>query len=79
MEKIDLTVAHTPPRLFDQVRAKIRLNHYSLRTEDAYVDWAKRFENRSQSLRYPHISRGRISDLQPPRVDRSARMAQSSR
>ena len=49
MEKIDLTVAHTPPRLFDQVRAKIRLNHYSLRTEDAYVDWAKRFENRSQS------------------------------
>ncbi len=30
MEKIDLTVAHTPPRLFDQVRAKIRLNHYSL-------------------------------------------------
>ena len=54
MEKIDLTVAHKPPRLFDQVRAKIRLNHYSLRTEDAYVDWAKRFENRSQSLRYPH-------------------------
>ena len=30
-------------------------------------------------LRYPHISYGRISDLQPPRVDRSARMAQSSR
>ena len=48
MEKVDLIVAHTPPRLFDQVRAKIRLNHYSLRTEDAYIDWAKRFENRSR-------------------------------
>ena len=34
---------------------------------------------RTLTLRYPHISRGRISDLQPPRVDRSARMAQSSR
>lgn len=32
-----------PPKLLDQVRAKIRLNHYSLRTEDAYADWVKRF------------------------------------
>jgi hypothetical protein len=33
----------TPPRLLDQVRERIRLNHYSIRTEDAYVDWARRF------------------------------------
>ncbi len=32
-----------PPRLLDQVRAKIRLKHYSLRTEQAYVDWIKRY------------------------------------
>ena len=32
-----------------------------------------------QSLRYPHISCGQISDLQTPGVDRSARMARSSR
>jgi integron integrase len=32
-----------PPRLLDQVRAKIRVKHYSLRTEQAYVDWIKRF------------------------------------
>ncbi len=31
------------PRLLDQVRDKIRLKHYSIRTEQAYVDWIKRF------------------------------------
>lgn len=31
------------PRLLDQVRARIRFKHYSLRTEQAYVDWIKRF------------------------------------
>jgi integron integrase len=32
-----------PPRLLDRVRAEIRTRHYSLRTEQAYVDWARRF------------------------------------
>lgn len=32
-----------PPRLLDAVRDKIRLKHYSLRTEQAYVDWIRRF------------------------------------
>ena len=31
------------PRLMDQVRAAIRLRHYSRRTEDAYVHGIKRF------------------------------------
>lgn len=31
------------PRLLDQLRQQIRLRHYSLRTEQAYVGWAKRF------------------------------------
>jgi len=31
------------PRLLDQVRGKIRLKHYSLRTEQTYVEWIKRF------------------------------------
>lgn len=30
-------------RLLDQVRGKIRLKHHSIRTEQAYVDWIKRF------------------------------------
>jgi len=32
-----------PKRLLDQVREQIRLKHYSIRTERAYVDWIKRF------------------------------------
>lgn len=31
------------PRLLDEVRGKIRLKHYSIRTETAYVDWIRRF------------------------------------
>jgi len=31
------------PKLLDVVRGKIRLKHYSIRTEQAYVDWVKRF------------------------------------
>lgn len=30
-------------KLLDQLAAKTRLLHYSKRTEEAYVDWAKRF------------------------------------
>jgi len=32
-----------PTRLLDQVRQAIRRKHYSIRTEEAYVNWIKRF------------------------------------
>jgi len=32
-----------PPRLLDQLRDRLRLRHYSLRTEQAYVHWVKRY------------------------------------
>ena len=32
-----------PARLIDQVRQRIRLKHYSIRTEQAYVDWIRRY------------------------------------
>jgi integron integrase len=32
-----------PRKLLDQVRDAIRLKHYSIRTEEAYVDWIRRF------------------------------------
>ena len=38
--------ASTPapaPRLFDRLRGELRTRHYSLRTERAYVDWARRY------------------------------------
>ena len=31
------------PRLLDQVRDRLRVKHYSLRTEDTYVHWIRRF------------------------------------
>ena len=34
---------HQPPKLLDRVRIAIRTRHYSLRTEEAYVAWIKRF------------------------------------
>ncbi len=32
-----------PPRLLDQLRLVLRVRHYSRRTEDCYVQWARRF------------------------------------
>lgn len=31
------------PRLLEQVRAVIRLKHYSIRTEEAYAHWIKEY------------------------------------
>jgi len=31
------------PKLLDQVRDVVRRKHYSIRTEQAYIDWIKRF------------------------------------
>jgi hypothetical protein len=43
----DLTTKSTgsaaQPKLLDQVRARIRVKHYSIRTEDQYVFWIRRF------------------------------------
>jgi len=36
-------VDSSAPRLLDQLRDKIRVKHYSIRTESAYVDWTRRF------------------------------------
>jgi len=32
-----------PPKLLDQVRAKLRLQPASIRTEEAYIQWITRF------------------------------------
>jgi hypothetical protein len=31
------------PRLLEQMRAVLRARHYSLRTEETYLGWVKRF------------------------------------
>ncbi len=35
--------APQPPKLLDQLRDRLRLKHYSIRTEVQYVQWARRF------------------------------------
>lgn len=37
------TENHAAPRLMDQVRDEIRLRHYSIRTEHAYLGWIRRY------------------------------------
>lgn len=38
-----MPLASPPPRLLDQVRARLRTLHYALRTEQSYVDWIRRY------------------------------------
>ena len=39
----DKSTTANPPKLLDQVRDKLRVKHYSIRTEQVYVDWIKRY------------------------------------
>ena len=32
-----------PPKLLDQIRDKLRIKHYAIRTEEQYLHWIKRF------------------------------------
>jgi integron integrase len=38
-----MEVMMSQPRLLDRVRAEIRVRHYSLRTEESYIQWIKRY------------------------------------
>ena len=39
----DKSTTENPPKLLDQVRNKLRVKHYSIRTEDTYLHWIKRY------------------------------------
>ena len=43
VRQIHQSAAAAKPRLLDQVQETIRRKHYSIRTEEAYVDWIKRY------------------------------------
>lgn len=43
MNKSDGLQRGQKPKLMDQVRCTLRAKHYSLRTEEAYIHWIKRF------------------------------------
>ena len=58
-----------PKKLLDQVRDTIRLKHYSIRTEEAYADWIKRFilfHDQRHPLIYTHVfNRGGLAVRSP--------------
>ena len=39
----DKSTIEKPPKLLDQVRDKLRVKHYSISTEQVYLDWIKRY------------------------------------
>lgn len=55
------TAIGTGQKLLDQVRGKIRLKHYSIRTEQAYTDWIRRF--------ILHFGKKHRKDLGAPEVE----------
>jgi hypothetical protein len=38
-----VAVPPSEPKLLDQLRGRLRVKHYSIRTEQSYVDWVRRF------------------------------------
>jgi integron integrase len=52
IEGIYEVAAGPQPRLIDEVRRRLRLKHYSIRTETAYLGWIRRFI-RANGLRHP--------------------------
>ena len=43
MDIVNAPSAPAAPKLLDQVRDKIRVKHYNIRTETQYVQWIRRF------------------------------------
>ncbi len=51
-----VTICRIMSKLLDQVRHAIRLKHYSLRTEEAYIFWIKKYIH-FHNLRHPQEMR----------------------
>lgn len=61
--KTDTTKTKKQPRLLDQVRNAIRVRHYSLSTEEAYVGWIKRYI-KFHNLKHPkNMSAKEVSEF----------------
>ena len=43
MGRMETTATGRPPKLLDRMREALRVHHYSYRTEQSYLDWARRY------------------------------------
>lgn len=66
-----------PPRLLDQVRDRLRVKHYSLRTEDFYPHWIRRFIS-FHGKRHPREMGGPQVEAFPPHLATVGRVAVST-
>src|SRR6266498_630256 len=64
-----LFVPNPKARLFDQVREVMRFHHYALRTEEAYLQWIRRFLvfHRTRSASGPFSAGGEPGSWRHPR------------
>lgn len=67
----DTALAPPKPRLLDQMRAVIRVKHYSLRTEKTYLSWVRHFIHWS-GLRHP-------ADMGAPEIEEFLSMLANQR
>lgn len=65
------------PRLFDEVRSRLRLKHYSLRTEKAYLYWIRRYIH-ANALRHPRELDGAAVERFLSRLATEAQVAPST-
>jgi hypothetical protein len=49
---------HGKPKLLDRVREVLRVEHYSLRTEESNVDWINRFCGSKPTAKPPAAVKG---------------------
>jgi hypothetical protein len=50
---VQTTLVSQPPKLLDQIRNKLRVKHYAIRTEEQYLHWIKRYILFHGKLRHP--------------------------
>jgi hypothetical protein len=55
------------PRLLDRVRWHLRVKRYSLRTEQAYIDWIRRYILFHKKRHPAEMGEKEIADSQPSR------------
>lgn len=65
------------PKLLDEVRARMRLKHYSLRTEQAYVYWIRRYI-RANGMRHPRDLDGKVVEAFLTRLATEGNVAAST-
>ena len=62
----DGNMEQRPKKLLDQVRDAIQLKHYSIRTEESYVAWIRRYipwtNSRSPTRNFEEVSHGPQND-----------------